>query len=570
MRKRSVSPDWFRQEPPRHSYRAVFKWGAAGRFHHPKSGLIRLLQAQLGWTAETWRPRQTGVAEVRAARPSRLAPEQIERLTAMVTPENAGQDDFARVRYAHGQSAEEILQLRGELPAPACDLVLHPRNKQDVQDIVQYCHAESIPVTVFSGGTSVTLGVRPAHGGVTLVMSTHMRRVLAFNETNQTITVEPGMFGPEYEKYLNQAPEYFQAGRRYTGGHFPQSFEYSTVGGWIATLGAGQQSSYYGDAYDLVISQEYVTPTGSFVTAEFPAAATGPKVNDIMKGSEGAFGVLTAATLKIFRWMPANTQRFAYMLPDWPSAIATAREISQGEFGMPSVLRISDPEETEAAVQMYGLGSPVAQALLRLRGLHELKRCLLIGQSDGQAGFSRHVARRSKSICRKMGGLWLSGYPVARWAHGRFLDPYARDDLFDMGILIDTLETTVTWDRLEKVHSGVRKFIKARPRTLCLAHASHFYLQGTNLYFIFIMPMTGVEEYRRFQNGIIEQILSHGGSLSHHHGTGKLMGPWMEAHLGAEQMAVLRALKRHFDPRNIMNPGGTLGLDGGGVLGRTK
>lgn len=563
MSRPSTQPDWFRQPPPRHSYRAVFKWGAPDRFHHPTSGLIRLLEEQLDWHPETSAPRRTGTDPVRASQPSRLSAQQIQTLSAIVTPENAAANDFARVRYAHGQSAEEILQLRDERPLQATDLVLHPRHRQDVQEIVRYCHEQRIPVTVFGGGTSVTLGVRPVRGGVTLVMSTHMRRVLAFNEANQTITVEPGILGPAYEDCLNHAPERFKARRRYTGGHFPQSFEFSTVGGWIAALGAGQQSTYYGDACDLVVSQEMVTPSGTFATADFPATATGPKVNDLLKGSEGAFGVLTSVTLKVFRWMPASTRRFAYMLPDWRSAVTAAREISQGEFGLPSVLRISDPEETEAAVQMYGLGSPVPQALLRLRGLSTMRRCLLIGQSDGEAGFSRHIARRSRRICRKLGGLWLSGYPVSRWAHGRFLDPYMRDDLFDMGVLIDTLETAVTWDRLEKLHAGVRRFIKSRPRTMCLSHASHFYPQGTNLYFIFIMPLTGVEDYRRFQNGIIEHILANGGSLSHHHGTGKLMGPWMQTHLGHEQMAALRALKRHFDPHDIMNPGGTLGLDSG-------
>ncbi len=489
-------------------------------------------------------------------------------MTAIVGPDNASQDDFARVRYAHGQSAEEILELRQDEPVRATDLVLHPRHKQDVQHIVRYCHAQRIPITVFSGGSSVTLGLRPPQGGVALVMSTHMRRVLAFNETNQTITVEPGMFGPVYEDYLNRAPEYFQARRRYTGGHFPQSFEFSTVGGWIAALGAGQQSSYYGDAYDLVISQEYITPAGTFATAGFPAAATGPKIDDIMKGSEGAFGVQTAATMKIFRWMPDNSRRFAYMMPNWQAAVTAAREISQGEFGMPSVLRISDPEETEAAVQMYGLGSPIAQQILRLFGQHTMKRCLLIGQSDGEAGFSRHVARRCKHICRKLGGLWLSGYPVKRWAHGRFLDPYMRDDLHDMGILIDTLETSTPWDRLEALHAGVRAFIKERPRTLCLTHASHFYPQGTNLYFIFMTPMCPVAEYRQFQHDIIARIVAHGGSLSHHHGTGKLMAPFMQDYLGKEQMDILRALKHHFDPHNIMNPGGTLGLDRNNTQGK--
>jgi alkyldihydroxyacetonephosphate synthase len=562
MRNGSIRPEWFHRPPPHGSYRAVFKWGTAGRFHPPKPGLLRYILSQLDMRADPLIPRRTGDQTVQAP-PCRLSQADEDHLTAIVGADNVCKDNFARVRYAHGQAAEEILRLRGGHPAAVADLVVHPRHKQDVAAIVRFCHQRRIPITVYGGGSSVTLGVRPVNGGVTLVMATHMNQVLAFNETNQTITVEPGVLGPVYEDYLRRAPFHFNARQPYTGGHFPQSFEFSTVGGWIAALGAGQQSSYYGDIYDLVVALEVVTPAGTIATADYPATATGPKVNDILKGSEGAFGVITSATLKIFPALAANSRRFAYLMPDWSSAVLAARRIAQGQFGRPSMLRISDAEETEAARYAYGLHSAYLDRLLRLRGFAPKQRCLLLGQTNGEKHFAANVARQSRRICRRLGGMWLSGYPVARWARGRFTDPYMRDDLFDIGILIDTLETAVTWDRLEEVHTGVSSFIKARPHTLCLAHASHFYAQGTNLYFIFIMPMVGVDEYRRFQNGIIERILKCGGSLSHHHGAGKLMGPWMEAHLGPDQMAVLRTLKRHFDPHNIMNPGGTLGLDKG-------
>ena len=152
-------------------------------------------------------------------------------------------------------------------------------------------------------------------GGVSLVLSTHMNKLLAVNELNQTARVQPGMFGPAYEKALNESPTRFGTRHRFTAGHFPQSFEYSTVGGWVVTLGSGQASTYYGDAYDIVFAQEYVTPSGSFKTLEFPATATGPKVNDIMKGNEGTFGILVEVTMKIFRFMPENRARFSMMFP---------------------------------------------------------------------------------------------------------------------------------------------------------------------------------------------------------------------------------------------------------------
>ena len=156
--------------------------------------------------------------------------------------------------------------------------------------------------------------------------------------------------------------------------------------------------------------------------------------------------------------------------------------------------------------------------------------------------------------------MYITGVPLKNWERGRYTDPYLREDLNDFGIMIDTLESAVPWDRLHGLWRGVREHIKSHPNTVCMTHGSHFYPQGTNLYFIFLARMDDVEEYKKLQNGIIDRIQEHGGSLSHHYGVGKMIAPWMEKHLGKEQMDVLRALKHHFDPNNIMNPGGTLGL----------
>jgi alkyldihydroxyacetonephosphate synthase len=333
------------------------------------------------------------------------------------------------------------------------------------------------------------------------------------------------------------------------------------VGGWISALGSGQQSSYYGDMYDLVLSQEYVTPTGTFRTLDYPGTATGPKVNDIMKGNEGTFGVLVGVTLKVFRYMPENRKRFAFIFPDWESTVDAAREISQGQFGMPSVFRISDPEETSVAMKLYGIEGTPIDRFLSLRKINPRTRCLLIGSSEGEKGFSGNIKKNVKKICKRHHAVYVTGMPVRKWEHGRFTDPYMREDLNDFGIVIDTLESGVTWENLHELHRGVLSYIKSRPRTICMAHASHFYPQGTNLYFIFIAKVSGLEDYKKYQRGIIDHILKYGGSLSHHHGVGKMMGGWMENHLGRRQMDVLRALKNHFDPDNIMNPGGTLGLD---------
>jgi len=555
-------PDWTETAPPENSYRSIFKWGAPDGFKHPNAKLFKELKETFGLSDAHFKGKQPeGNETVTFKKAVKLSKTQVRKLASIAGEENISSREYDRLKYSTGKTVEEAIQLRNGVVDRVTDLVVHPRNKEDIQAIVAYCNQQKIPVYVFGGGSSVNFGFRPAKGGVTLVMQTHMNKIISFNELNQTVTVQAGMMGPDYEEALNNAPERFHTSHRYTGGHFPQSFEYSSVGGWVVTLGSGQQSSYYGDAYDLVVSQEYITPRGTIRTLDYPATATGPKVNDIMKGSEGTFGILTEVTMKVYRYMPENRQRFGFIFPTWEDAVNAGREISQGEFGSPSVFRISDQEETHIGLKLYGIDGTILDTLMKLRGYKPMERCLFLGSADGEKKFAKNIKRNVKKICKKHGGMYLTGLPTKQWEPGRYKDPYLREDLQDYGILIDTLETGVKWDNLHAVHQGVRKFIKNRPETICMTHCSHFYPQGTNLYFIYIAKFKDSKEYIDFQDGVLDAICKSGGSLSHHHGVGRMIAPWMEEHLGKEQMEVLRTLKEHFDPNNIMNPGGQMGLD---------
>ncbi len=561
MKANTFRPDWTEKPPPPGTYRSVFKYGNPRQFKHPSDAWYEMIKRDFHLSDDDFRKKKKeGWEQVALSRPVSLQPFHINHIKSIVSRENVATDDYSRVKYASGKTAEEMMELRHGIIREVADVVVHPRNKNDVRDLVAYCNQEKIPVTVFSAGSSVNFGCRPAKGGVSLVISTHMNKLLEISELNQTARVQPGMFGPAYEDALNNAPERFGCKKRYTCGHFPQSFEYSTVGGWIVTLGSGQASTYYGDAYDIVFSQEYVTPVGTFKTLDYPATATGPKVNDIMKGSEGTFGILVEVTMKIFRYMPQSRRRFSFMYPTWEAAVDASREIMQSEFGRPAIYRISDPEETDRGLKLYGMPK-IADKFLTLRGFKPMQRCLCLGNVEGEHDYAKLVARKIKIIAREHGAISLTGYAARKWEHTRYTEPYMREDLGDYDIVIDTLEASVTWDNLHRLHQGVRAYIKSRPDTMCMTHASHFYPQGTNLYFIFIAHMKDPEEFRKFQRGIIDKIQEHGGSLSHHHGVGRMIGPWMEMHLGKEQMSVLRALKNHFDPNNIMNPGGQLGLD---------
>jgi alkyldihydroxyacetonephosphate synthase len=560
MKLKNFRPDWSEQAPKPGTFREIVKYGDPHHFKHPSDAWVKMMMQEFGMTdADFSHKINEGHENVVLNRPNALMPGQIEALAAIVGKENVAQDDYSRVKYSSAKTSEEMWELRQGVIREVSDVVVHPRDKNDVQKIVKYCDAERIPVTVFSGGSSCNFGCRPYKGGVSLVMSTHMNKLLEINELAQTARVQPGMFGPAYEEALNNAPERFGCKRPFTCGHFPQSFEYSTVGGWILTLGSGQASTYYGDAYHIVFSQEYVTPAGTFKTLNYPATATGPKVNDIMKGSEGTFGILVEVTMRIFRYMPENRQYFSFMFPTWEAAVAASREIMQGEFGLPAVYRISDPEETDRGLKLYGMPGFVDSFITR-RGFKPMKRCLCMGTIEGDRDFTRLVAKKIKAIALGQGAISLTGYAARKWEHTRYTEPYMREDFMDYGLFSDTLEASVTWDNLHRLHEGVRAFVKSRPGTICMTHASHFYPHGTNLYFIFLARMD-VDEFVVFQNGVIEQMLKYGGTLSHHHGVGRMLAPWMEKHLGKEQMAVLKALKQHFDPNGIMNPGGQLGLD---------
>lgn len=564
MEKRKVySPRWYEQRRPERSYRSLFKWGNPEAFKHPNRGLVDLAREVFGMTEEDFaQPVNLGLEAFDQDIAVKLDERHIAHLRAVAGNENVTTDAYARARVSYGGGMIDALRLRKKIVTNLPDVVVSPRSRADVAAIVRYCDEQRIALYVYGGGSSVTRGTEAVAGGVTLDMAQHMNQVIAFNEIDQTITVQPGMLGPALEQALNRAPEVFGARRRYTCGHFPQSFEYSSVGGWVVTRGAGQNSTYYGKIEDIVLAQEYVTPAGVIATQPFPRAATGPDIDQVMMGSEGCFGVLTAVTLRIYRHLPQNRRRFAYLFKDWDTALGACREIMQAEFGFPSVFRLSDPEETSVALRMYNIHHTPADTLLSALGYQPMQRCLLLGSVDGESGFSRLVQRKLHAVCRQHAAFTLTPFGVTqRWEHSRFRDPYLREDLQDYGILTDTLECAVTWSQLKEVHARVRACVKSHPRTVCMTHLSHMYAQGANLYFIFIARIDSIQQYLKLQYAILQAIQEAGAAMSHHHGIGKQTAPWFNEQMGELSMGLLQAIKRYFDPHGILNPGGTLGLD---------
>ncbi len=558
----SFTPPWCETIAPSDSRRSLFKYGDPAGFKHPGSGLYSFMKEAFAMTDADFQSPDLCMDPLPAEIPSRLPPDHLRTFAKIVGEENIKIDTYSRVKASYGAGQVDALRLRHGIIENLPEAVLAPRGRADVEAIVNYCNDHRIPLYVYGGGSTVTRGMEAVKGGICLDLSVHMRRVLVFNETDQTITVEPGIWGPELEDILNRAPETLSASRAYTCGHFPQSFEHSSVGGWVVTRGAGQNSTYYGKIEDILYSLEMVYPGGVIATPAYPRSATGPDFRQVLAGSEGTFGVVTSVTLRVFRHTPKSTRRYAWLFRTWEDALETYREVMQSESGFPSVFRLSDPEETDVALRTYHIHGTLADSLLRTLGFNPMQRCLLLGTSGGQEDHARLVANRVNSLCRAKRAFPLTPFRVVQsWEKSRFTDPFLREDLSDHGILIDTLECAVPWSKLSQVHTGVRAVVKARPRTVCMTHLSHAYPQGANLYFIFIARMSEISTYLKMQYSVLEAIQKTGAAMSHHHGIGKQTAPWLEEQIGAPCMEVLRALKAHFDPLGILNPGGTLGLD---------
>ncbi len=561
--KTGFTPQWYEDEAPKNSYRSLFKWGGMTEFKHPNKRLFELVKEAFEMTdGDFENPHEEGLDPVSFNVPIKLAKCHQDALRKMVGDENIQTSDYDRLRCSYGAGMIDLMRMRKKIIENLPDIVVCPRDQNDLIKILHYCDVHHIPLNIRGGGSTVTRGYEAVSNGVALDMTRHMNRILDFNELDQTITVEAGIYGPALEDIINHAPERLGAKKAYTAGHFPQSFEYSTVGGWVVTKGAGQNSTYFGKIEDMVLSQEYVLPGGVYKTPAYPRYATGPDMNQVMMGSEGCFGVLSNVTLKLRHYQPENTRYYGFIFNNWQEGEAAMREIIQGEFGLPSVFRLSDGEETDVGLKLYGVEGTIADRIISALGYQPMERCLMLGTADGDGQHTRMIKRKIQRICRKHGAFDLSIFGVAQmWEHGRFRDPYLREDLQDFGILTDTLECAVRWSQVSQVHDEVRKFVKSRPNTICTSHISHVYPQGCNLYFIFFAKIDEIDEYLDLQYGVLEAIKNAGAAMSHHHGIGKQTAPWFKEQIGEVTYGALQVLKDYFDPNNILNPGGTLGFD---------
>jgi alkyldihydroxyacetonephosphate synthase len=423
--------------------------------------------------------------------------------------------------------------LAGQVPKLA-EVVVRPTTTDEVVRVVQVCNNARLPLTVTGGRSGVCAAAAPVFGGVVLD-ATALRGVVEVDAISGIVEVLPGTFGPDLEDELRET-------HGVSVGHFPQSFDLATVGGWVASRGAGQYSTRYGKIEDMVVGLEAVLADGTVIrTGGAPAAAAGPDLTQLLVGSEGTLAVITRVWLRTHP-VPTHERRAAYAFRSFADGIEACRRILQCG-ATPAVLRLYDADESKR-----GQGGDGTQCVLLV--LDEGHTDLV----DTTMSIVDHAALAADAIP-------MSDSLVDAWM-GHRNDTSALQGLTRKGFVVDTMEIAAPWSRLVELFDDVRAAMMAVPHArAATCHLSHSYPDGACLYFTFAAtpPADEVEStYIALWDAGQRAVLAGGGNLSHHHGVGLNRGRFMAEALGATH-GVLASIKATLDPNGIMNPG-KLGL----------
>ncbi len=501
--------------------------------------------------------------------PSRFDEPALSSLRQLVGADSVFTDRRTRVEHAYGKSYRDLVRIRaGQVPNPP-DVVVYPSSEAKVASLLTWAADRDVPVVPFGGGSSVVGGVEPPDDGrptITLDLA-RLDRVVSIDRESHTARIQAGAIGPEIEAQLNE--------HGFTLGHFPQSFEFSTLGGWIATRAAGHTSIGYGKIEELTQALRVVTPAGIVETKDVPATAAGPSIREVMIGSEGIYGVITEATMRI-RPQPEMQDYRGILFRNLEDGVGAFRSLMQSDYLRPSMIRLSDGPETTAFSALAHAHSGLrhwldraADVYLKLRGysLTAGTALMLLG-FEGPKRWMPEQWSVAMEICRAHGGIGVGRSPGRSWKRERYAQPYLRDTLLGHGILVDTLETAANWSDLMPLYSTLVGTLKGAITAngggpgYVMTHVSHAYQQGASLYSTYLgrqIPTSDPEVKQAQWEGIKEQttnaILDGGGTLSHHHGVGRDHARWLEREIGQTGIEALGSLKRSLDPKGTMNPG---------------
>lgn len=526
--------------------RRLGAWGFEGESFPPSQSLLQWLTERLGdpvpyprFDPSSFRPQE---------------PRSLPRLTG-----DLSQEPLDRLAHARGQGLPDLLRLRAGAVSTLPDAVVKPGSALEVDQILEQCSSAEVRIVPWGGGTSVTGGVNIPVGSFPII-SLDMERLSDLEELDLEsglATFGTGVAGPEIEAQL--------APHGLTLGHFPQSWELSTLGGWIATRATGQESLAHGGIDRMLAGVEAVAPAGELRLPAVPSNASGPDLRQLLLGSEGRLGILTRATVRVRR-RPERLQVEAVLLPSWEEGLEAVRELTQDRLPL-QLLRLSDEPETEVALRtglaQHGYVAPLVRGWIRLRGIKG-SGCLLLCGAAGGVDETEATLDRAAGALHRHGAVALGRRPGRRWLEDRFRHPYLRDSLLDRGIATDTLETAASWSSLPSLARTVRHALESalqdeQESTAVLCHLSHPYADGASLYFTFFFLASpdfeaALTRWARLKRRATAALLQAGGTLTHHHGIGRWHAPWLAREIGEPGRRVLEAAARALDPLDLLNP----------------
>ncbi|MFJ3903727.1 FAD-binding oxidoreductase [Streptomyces sp. NPDC090025] len=521
-------------------------WGDPAKAAPLPESVTGLLRDLLGVT-----PRESGPAGLRelaglvATAPELTGAAREALRGAVGAPDALREDAESRIRHTGGKSTPDLLRIRaGELGGLPAAVVL-PGSHDEVLAVLRACAEHGLAAVPFGGGTSVVGGLAPTTERPVVALDLRrLDQLLALDEVSRTATLQPGLRGPQAEALLNA--------RGFTLGHFPQSFEWATVGGFAAARSSGQASAGYGRFDEMVLALTVATPEGTLDTGRAPRSAAGPDLRQLILGSEGALGVITSVTVRV-RPLPAARVYEGWRFPDFTTGAAALRRLAQ-DGPRPTVLRLSDESET-----FIGLAQPDA---IGSAELPQNPGCLAIVGHEGTEAETAARRAAAREVLLACGGEYLGEEPGDRWEHGRYNAPYLRDALLDAGAFAETLETAAFWSAIPALYTGVRDALtgtltEAGTPPLVMCHISHTYENGASLYFTVVgaQGKDAIAHWAPAKAAANDAILAAGGTISHHHGVGTDHRDWYAQEIGPLGIRTLQAVKAELDPSGVLNPG---------------
>jgi alkyldihydroxyacetonephosphate synthase len=522
------------------------RWNGWGddTINYPLSGgALAFLRVTLGPAAP---PRDATLAETLAmVPPSRLA-----------DGNGLLRDPLERLRHARGQSLPDWIALRSGRVAAFPDAVAYPANPAEAARLLAYAAAVDAVVIPYGGGTSVVGHINPQPGQrpVLTINMRRMNQLSRLDTVSRLATFGAGVTGPELEAQLRA--------RGFTLGHFPQSFEYSTLGGWVVTRSSGQQSLSYGRIENLFAGGVLVAPAGELRLPPFPASAAGPDLRQLVLGSEGRLGLLTEATVRVSP-LPAHEEFHAVFFPDFAAGTTAVRRLAQARLPL-SLLRLSTTNETRTTLALAGHERLISllETMLGVRGAGGEKSMLLCGFT-GDSAAVRDTRRATLDVTKEHGGIHVGRRFGEQWMAGRFHTPYLRNTLWELGYAVDTLETATTWENVASLVDRIEAALRDATgdgRIHVFTHLSHVYPQGASIYTTYLFragadPEETLARWQAMKGAASRAIVAAGGTISHQHGVGRDHAPYLAGEKGKLGMAALARVAATFDPAGRMNPG---------------